>query len=258
MNCIFCQSAAKKNGKDINGNQRYRCNACTKTFSDQQDKPLGKMYLPIEKAMVCISLLMEGTSLRSVERLTGININTLMKLLVVVGQKCEAFLDSHVKNVPVDDVECDELWCFVQMKEKTLKERVKYMDNIEWEQVEKLGDAYTFVGFERNTKLVLAWHLGRRTAEDTWQFSKKLARATSNDGFQITTDGFAPYRDAIVRALEGKGIDFAQLTKVYAAPRDGEDSRPLRRHRGPLQGRRRALLRPGRRALRAAAIGPAG
>jgi transposase-like protein len=138
MNCIFCQSTAKKNGKDINGNQRYRCNTCAKTFSDQQDKPLGKMYLPIEKAAVCIALLMEGTSLRSVQRLTGIDLNTLMKLLVLVGEKCERFLDSRIQNVPVDDVECDELWCFVQMKEKTLKERVKHMDNIEWEEVEKL------------------------------------------------------------------------------------------------------------------------
>ena len=222
MNCPTCQTESRKRGKDRKGNQRFYCAVCFKSFIEPQSKPLDSMYLPVEKAAVCINLLVEGMSLRSVERLTGISLHTLLDLLVIVGQKCEAFLDSHVKNVPVDDVECDELWCFVQMKEKTLKERVKHMDNIEWEQVEKLGDAYTFVGFERNSKLVLAWHLGRRTAEDTWQFSKKLARATSDDSFQITTDGFAPYRDAIVRALESKGIDFAQLTKVYAAPRDGE------------------------------------
>src|SRR5437868_5039809 len=216
MNCPNCQSESRKHGKDRKGNQRFYCPSCSKSFIEPQSKPLDSMYLPIGKAAVCINLLVEGMSLRSVERLTGVSLHTLLDLLVIVGAKCEAFLDSHVKNVPVDDVECDELWCFVQMKEKTLKERVKHMDNIEWEQVEKLGDAYTFVGFERNSKLVLAWHLGRRTAEDTWQFSKKLARATSNDSFQITTDGFAPYRDAIVRACESKGIDFAQLTKIYA------------------------------------------
>src|SRR4051812_14377795 len=125
MNCISCHATAKKNGKDINGNQRYRCNTCAKTFSNQEEKPLGKMYLPIEKAIVCINLLMEGMSLRSVQRLTGIDINTLMKLLVIVGEKCEAFLDSRIQNVPVRDVECDELWCFVSMKSRTLKEKVK-------------------------------------------------------------------------------------------------------------------------------------
>ena len=220
MVCHNCQIEARKHGKDRKGNQRFYCASCSKSFIEQQDKPLDNMYLPIEKAAVCIALLMEGTSLRSVQRLTGIDINTLMKLLVIVGEKCEAFLNNRIQNVPVDDVECDELWCFVQMKEKTLKERLKHED-MEWEQIEKLGDAYTFVGFERNTKLVLAWHLGRRTAADIHTFSKKLARATGED-FQITTDGFAPYRDAIVSNLEHKGIDFAQLTKVYAAPKEEE------------------------------------
>lgn len=220
MVCHNCKIEARKHGKDRKGNQRFYCPSCSKSFIEAQDKPLDKMYLPIEKAGVCLSLLLEGMSLRSVQRLTGIDINTIMKLLVVVGEKCERFLENRIKNVPVDDVECDELWCFVQMKEKTLKEKLKHVD-MEWEQFEKLGDAYTFIGFERNSKLVLAWHLGRRTAEDTWEFSQKLSRATGDD-FQITTDGFAPYRDAIVANLEHKGIDFAQLTKIYAAPRDGE------------------------------------
>jgi transposase-like protein/IS1 family transposase len=220
MNCPTCQTETRKRGKDRKGNQRFYCAVCFKSFIEPQNKPLDGMYLPIEKAGVCIALLMEGTSLRSVERLTGISLHTLLDLLVIVGEKCEAFLTNRIQNVPVDDVECDELWCFVQMKEKTLKERLKHED-MEWEQIEKLGDAYTFVGFERNTKLVLAWHLGRRTAEDTHTFSKKLARATGED-FQITTDGFAPYRDAIVSNLEHKGIDFAQLTKVYAAPKEEE------------------------------------
>ena len=145
MNCPNCQSESRKHGKDRKGNQRFYCPSCSKSFIEPQDKPLDGMYLPIEKAAVCINLLVEGMSLRSVERLTGISLHTLLNLLVVVGQKCEAFLDSHIKDVPVDDVECDELWCFVSMKEKTLKEKVKYMDNIEWEEVEKLGDAYTFV-----------------------------------------------------------------------------------------------------------------
>jgi transposase-like protein/IS1 family transposase len=223
MNCPTCQNETRKRGKDRKGNQRFYCATCFKSFLEPQAKPLAGMYLPIEKAAACIALLMEGTSLRSVERLTGIDLNTLMKLLVIVGEKCEAFLDRRIQSVPVKDVECDELWCFVQMKERTLKEKIKdgfYQDD--FETVEKLGDAYTFLGFERNSKLILAWHLGRRTHEDTLAFTSKLARATSDDSFQVTTDGFSPYRYAVVRDLEHKNIDFAQLTKIYAAPRDGE------------------------------------
>ena len=100
----------------------------------------------------------------------------------------------------------------------SMKEKTK--NNYLWDfdaDIDKVGDAYTFVGFERNTKLVLSWHLGRRTFHDTWAFTKKLAKATGED-FQITTDGFAQYRWTIIRELEHKNIDFAQLIKIYASP----------------------------------------
>ena len=82
------------------------------------------------------------------------------------------------------------------------------------------GDVYCFVAFERNSKLVISWHLGRRTARDTVAFTEKINEATQGR-FQITTDGFRPHVDAVHYSL-GTRVDFAQLVKVYAAPRDGE------------------------------------
>ena len=225
MNCPNCQNESRKHGKDRKGNQRFYCGSCSKSFTEQTDKSLDGMYLPIEKAGACLRLLLEGCSLRSVERLTGIALHTLLKLVVTAGEKCEKFLEERIQNVPVKDVEADELWCFVQMKEKTIRGKSEEEKNyLGYELVEKLGDAYTFVGFERNTKLVLAWHLGKRSAEDTRAFTKKLARATYDERFQVTTDGFSPYRYNMVRALEHKGIDYAQLIKKYAAP-EGEEHR---------------------------------
>jgi IS1 family transposase len=109
----------------------------------------------------------------------------------------------------VRDVQCDEIWGFVGCKEKR---------NLNGDPMR--GDAYCFVAIERNTKLVLSWHLGRRTARDTMAFTEKVNEATSGQ-FQITTDGFAPYFDAIHTCL-GTRVDFAQLIKVYAAPADDE------------------------------------
>jgi transposase-like protein/IS1 family transposase len=215
MICQDCNNEARKRGKDRKGNQRYYCATCFKSFIEDQDKPLENMYLPIETAVLCIALLVEGNSLRSTERLTGVNINTLMKLVVTAGEKCEKFLEDRIKDVRVKDVECDELWCFIQMKQKQVK---KNICRYEYGEEAKIGDAYTFVGFERNTKLVLAWHLGKRTFEDTWAFTKKLDKATADSSFQITTDGFAQYRDAIEMELGHNHVDFAQLIKVYATP----------------------------------------
>lgn len=83
-----------------------------------------------------------------------------------------------------------------------------------------MGDAYTFVGIERNTKLVLAWHLGQRNMMDTDAFTEKLDRATSGH-LQLTTDGFRPYESAVSYSL-GVRVDYAMLIKVYAKDREGE------------------------------------
>jgi len=213
MVCHNCQVEAKKHGKDRKGNQRFRCESCAKTFSDRPERPLGNMYLPLEKAVAVLKLLVEGCSIRSVERITDTNRNTIMSLLVNAGERCESLLENRIRRVAVRDVQCDEMWGFVGMKEKTKKAngRADYA----------VGDAYTFVGIERHTKLVLAWHLGRRTRPDTFAFTEKLDRATAGS-FQITTDGFKAYQDAIVHSLGAKKIDFAQYIKVYAATREGE------------------------------------
>lgn len=109
------------------------------------------------------------------------------------------------KDVPVKDVQADEMWGFVSMKEKT-RARKAICD-------EQVSDAYTFVGFERHSKLVLAWHLGRRSTQHTDAFVEKLERATSGH-FQITTDGFSAYPDSINYHL-GTRTDFATLVKKY-------------------------------------------
>ncbi len=95
---------------------------------------------------------------------------------------------------------------------------------------EEVGDAWCFVGIERTNKLVLAWHLGKRTPQDTTLFAVKLAEAT-NSRFQLSTDGFTPYRTAIPLVF-GQNLDFAQLVKVYATPPQN-----TARRRGTLRGR---------------------
>ncbi|MDQ3180035.1 MAG: hypothetical protein M3Q33_05900, partial [Acidobacteriota bacterium] len=72
MTCHNCETQAKRFGKDRKGTQRYRCNTCQKTFTEYQEKPLEGMYLPMEKAVMCLSMLVEGTSIRSIQRITGV------------------------------------------------------------------------------------------------------------------------------------------------------------------------------------------
>lgn len=210
MTCKRCQHEnAKRFGKDRKGHQRYRCAHCSKTFTEPHKGHFFGMYTPSEKAALILKMLVEGMSVRSVERLTGVHRDTILKLLVLAGERCQRLLEERIRQVAVRDVQCDEIWGYVGCKEKNNESGNPLR-----------GDAYCFVALERNTKLVISWHLGQRTAENTVVFTEKINEA-ARGRFQITTDGFPAYRDAVDYSL-GTRVDFAQLVKVYQAPRDGE------------------------------------
>ena len=213
MTCHNCRIECNHFGKHRNGLQRFRCAQCQKTFTEPHERPLEAMYTPLERAVQVLQLLVEGCSVRSVERITGMHRDTVLRVLAVAGERCERLMTERVRNVRVRDVQCDEIWGFVQKKEAHKRP--------EEAKDETIGDAYCFVALERHTKLVLAWHLGRRDRIACEDFISKLRWATSDHWFQVTTDGFQPYIGAIDAGLSDR-VDYAQLVKVYASDREGE------------------------------------
>jgi transposase-like protein/IS1 family transposase len=211
MTCNGCGASCQRFGKHRNGLRRFRCLLCKRTYTEPHKRVLDTMYVSQEKAVLAIQLLVEGNSIRSTERITNLDRNTIMSLLVRAGQRCQKLMDSKIVNLAVRDVEADEIWGFVGKKEgrKSLEDGFF------------VGDAYCFVAMERNTKLVLAHHLGKRSGASTDRFTSKLRYAVSNDRFQFTTDGFKYYIKATQKML-GPNVDFAQLIKVYATARDKE------------------------------------
>jgi transposase-like protein/IS1 family transposase len=220
MDCEACQTPAKRFGKDRKGNQRFRCRTCRKTFSERPVRPLGGMYLPLDKALLCLHMLCEGNAVRAVERVVEVDKGTILKLLVQVGEGCERLLAERIKEVPVKNVQADELWTYVRCKQGT-RERKGITDP-------DAGDAYCYIGIERHSKLVLAWHLGRRNTWDAHDFIVKLATATAGS-FQLSTDGFNAYPNAVEYAFGGR-VDYAQVVKEFGNE-GGEEGRryaPLR------------------------------
>ena len=213
MNCEKCNGETKRFGRDRRGHQRYRCLNCKVTFIESYERPLGDMRLSLEKAIAVIQHLVEGCSIRSTERITGTDKRTILSLLEAVGERCETLMEERIAGLSVKDVQCDEVWGYVAMKEKTKTRKGMESD--------RQGDAWCFVGMERHNKMILAWHLGRRTESDTIQFTEKLAHATQGN-FQITTDGFKPYQHAIVLSLGGQRVSFAQLVKHFTNSTEGE------------------------------------
>ena len=172
---------------------------------------LDTSRLTIRKRCWHFSYLLRETSLRTTNRITGLGRNTILRLLVLAGERCGNLLATKVKGVPATDVQCDEIWGFVQKK--------KYHVHGGEENFAEIGDAWCFVAIDRNTKLVLAHTLGKRTVSAATRFMMKLARATDPaQKFQLTTDGLNAYPLAVGNVLghEGTRVDYAQLIKVYA------------------------------------------
>ena len=108
MRCQHCDGETKRFGKDRKGNQRFRCLSCGKTAIAPYEKPLDDMRLPLDKALMALQLLVEGNSIRSTERITGIGKTAITSLLLLAGEKCERLMEKRIRKVKVSDVQADD------------------------------------------------------------------------------------------------------------------------------------------------------
>ena len=159
--------------------------------------------LPTEKKLQVISSLVEGNSVRSTERMTGVHRDTICRLLVQVGQNCAQLLDTRLQALVCRHIQCDEIWTFVGKK----KRHVRDDDPLEF------GDQWVFVAMDAETKLIPSFMDGKRNATTTRDFIFDLMMRLDARA-QITTDGFRFYQTEIPRYF-GSDVDFAQLIKLY-------------------------------------------
>ena len=159
--------------------------------------------LPIEKRIAVISALAEGSGIRQIERMTGVNRNTIMNLGVRVGQGCASLMDRKMRNLSCEHLQFDELWGFIGKKQK----HVQPEDNPE------LGDVWTFCAIDADTKLVPSFKVGKRDMATANAFVGDVASRMANR-IQISTDGLPGYVDAVERAF-GANVDYAQIVKVF-------------------------------------------
>jgi IS1 family transposase/transposase-like protein len=215
MTCHNCRIETVKAGRNKYGVQRHKCQQCGKRYTEPRppkQTPFGEdVRLPMDKVCMILNCLVEGNSVRSTARICGVEPKTVLRLLILAGDKAERILGDKLRNIRVKDVQADEIWSFVGCKEKMRTP----------EHDETFGDCYVFVAIERETKLVLNVTIGKRNQGTTDVFVEGLRLATAPQRFQITTDGFAPYRNAIPNTLDDR-VDFAQLIKVYRATPEGE------------------------------------
>ena len=161
--------------------------------------------LTIAKRAKILSLLAEGSSMRSVSRVEDVSINTVAKLLADAGEACAAFHDEAVRGVKSKRVQCDEIWSFVYAKKRTVPTAKDAPDGA--------GDAWTWTALDADSKLLVSFLVANRDAPSAHDFMKDVASRLANQ-IQLTTDANKVYLDAVEEAFGGD-IDYAKLIKVY-------------------------------------------
>lgn len=177
--------------------------------------------LSFGKRTQVVTALVEGCSIASTCRMTGVAKMTVLKLLADVGTACADLQDRWMMDLPCKRVQVDEIWSFVGMKAKNVP--------FELSNTFGVGDVWTFVAIDAETKLVPCWKVGPRNSATTEAFIFDLSLRL-RDRVQLTSDGFAPYQLAVELAFDRQGVDFAMLVKHYneVAPEDRRRYSPAR------------------------------
>ena len=171
--------------------------------------------LPMEKRIQVVGCLVEGMSIRSTVRITGVAKNTITKLGLELGAACQEYQDRVLVNLPCKKIQCDEIWSFCYAKEKNVPKDHKGEFGY--------GDVYTWTAIDADTKLIPCFLVGRRDAEYARVFMFDLASRLKNR-VQLTTDGHKAYLTAVDEAF-ATDIDYAMLIKMYGNHQSTSDER---------------------------------
>lgn len=166
--------------------------------------------LKSEKKAQAVSLLCEGTSIRAIERITGVHRDTVMRLGVRMGEACAKIQDERFRNLNCSQIEVDEIWGFIGAKQKNAR------------QVGAYGDVWTFIGLDSETKLIPSWLVGKRDVYHSRAFIDDLASRMAKR-IQLSSDAMNAYADAVERGF-GAEVDYGQISKTYSLSIVGKDA----------------------------------
>lgn len=179
-----------------------------------------------DKQAMVIHALAEGSSIRSVERMTGIHRDTIMRLGVRVGNACREMMDDKLMELTLKNVQVDEIWGFIGKKQRIVTK----------EDSKEVGDVWTFLAMDTETKLIPSHVIGKRDMYHATVFMDDLAARVTNR-IQLSSDGLKTYVAAVERSF-GSNVDYGQNIKVYASKPSGRYSAPevLRVDKVPVSG----------------------
>ncbi len=157
-----------------------------------------------DKKLAVISGLVEGNSIRSISRMTGVDRNTINSLLLRTGERCAAMLDERMRQLPCRRLQCDEIWTYVAKKARHVRE----------DDPAEFGDQWVYIALDADSKLIPTYFVGKRSSENTQAFMQDVYQRIADHRIQLTTDAYIFYTKAVEQSFGGDA-DYAQLKKLY-------------------------------------------
>ena len=168
--------------------------------------------LPLEKRVLILNMMVEGSSMRAISGVADVSINTVTKLLIDAGLACARLHDEAVRGVEAKQIQCDEIWSFCYAKAKNVKKAKAAPDGA--------GDVWTWTALDRDSKLLVSYLIGGRDGSYASAFMQDVADRLASR-VQLTTDGHKAYLNAVEGAF-GADVDYAQLVKIYGEAPDAD------------------------------------
>ena len=165
-----------------------------------------------ERRAQVVAALVEGNSIQSTVRMTGVAKGTVLKLLVDLGRACDEYQRRTLINLRCKRIQCDEIWCSVYAKEKNVPQDKR--------GILGYGDAWTWTALDTDSKLIVSWLVGERDAGYATEFTNDVASRVATR-IQLTTDGLRAYLEA-VEGVFGADVDYAMLVKLFGEAPDSE------------------------------------
>lgn len=160
-----------------------------------------------DKQEAVIQCLCNGASIRATERIVGVHRDTATRFMVRVGQGCARLLDERMVNLPCKRVQVDEIWTYVNQKQKNVRSRAERYER---------GDFWIWTAIDSDSKLIPSYRVGKRDKADAQAFCHDLAGRMANR-VQLSSDAYTSYIESIWEAFGGGNVDYGQIVKSYEA-----------------------------------------
>jgi IS1 family transposase/transposase-like protein len=193
----------------------FRCKCCQSTFSQTRDTVFFDLRTPEEKVILALKMLLVRVDLSGIGFVLGVTEETVLAWLRRAAKKAEQVNEHLLRELPVTQVQLDEMWNFIQRKQSA-------QGGVGKESSPESADGrqWIWLSYAPQFCLMLAAFVGPRTFESALTLIKRTAAIVVGVPC-FFSDGFSSYLPALVSC-------YHQVKEFARTGRPGRPKNPVK------------------------------